>query len=74
VAALLSRVRIEGPVYLIGGGAQLVTFVKAFQDLAGGIVRVAAEPQIFEALGAAVLAADQYRGRNSRNCPPTLND
>jgi len=69
VAALLSRVRIEGPVYLIGGGAQLVTFVKAFQDLAGGIVRVAAEPQIFEALGAAVLAADQYRGQELPKLP-----
>jgi len=60
-AALLSRVRIEGPVYLMGGGARLASFVKAFREIAGGTVFVLDEPQLFEALGAAVLAADQYR-------------
>ena len=69
VAALLSRVRIEGPVYLMGGGARLVTFVQAFQELAGDTVRVAGEPQFFEVLGAAVLAADQYRGEKLPKLP-----
>lgn len=69
VAALLSRVRIEGPVYLMGGGARLVSFVKAFQDMAGGTVRVLDEPQLFEALGAAILAADQYRGEKLPKLP-----
>lgn len=69
VTALLSRVRIEGPVYLMGGGARLVTFVKAFKDLAGGVVRIVGEPQLFEALGAALLAADQCRGEKLPKLP-----
>ena len=73
VASLLSRVRIDGPVYLIGGGAGLVTFVRAFQNLAGNTVHVASDPQLFEALGAAMLAADQCRGEDITKLPEDPN-
>lgn len=68
-AALLSRIRVEGPVYLMGGCARLASFVKAFREIAGGTVCVLDEPQLFEALGAAVLAADQYRGEKLPKLP-----
>ena len=69
VAALLSRARIEGPVYLMGGGAKLNTFVRSFKHRVGDSVCVVGEPQLFGALGAAVLAADQFRGENLPKLP-----
>ncbi len=69
VTALLSRSRIEGPVYLMGGGARLNTFVRSFKHRIGDSVRVIGEPQLFEALGAAVLAADQFRGEKLLKLP-----
>jgi activator of 2-hydroxyglutaryl-CoA dehydratase/predicted nucleotide-binding protein (sugar kinase/HSP70/actin superfamily) len=69
VAALLSRVRIDGPVYLMGGGARIGAFVQAFQHLAGGMVRVVEEPQLLEALGAAILAAEHCRGEKLPKLP-----
>ncbi|MBN1365177.1 MAG: hypothetical protein JW976_10275 [Syntrophaceae bacterium] len=69
VAALLSKVRIDGPVYLIGGGTKIVTFTQAFQKLIGSNVQVASEPQLFEALGAAVLAAEQHSGEKLLKLP-----
>ncbi|MCW5830527.1 MAG: hypothetical protein KIT79_14570 [Deltaproteobacteria bacterium] len=69
VAALLARARIPGPVYLIGGGARLGSFVRAFQEIAGGDVRVLDSPQSLEALGAAVAAADQCLGETLEKLP-----
>lgn len=74
VAALLSRARIEGPVYLIGGGARLEAFLNAFRKLAGGEVHVVPDPQMYEALGAAVIAADQFRGETLLRLPTDPTD
>ncbi len=57
--ALLARNRADGPVYLIGGCSELVSFRRAFADGLEGDLRRPSNAPLFEALGAALLAAEQ---------------
>jgi predicted CoA-substrate-specific enzyme activase len=61
VAALLSRVRVGGPVYLIGGGSRLGAVAERLGAHVGSEVIVPELALFFEAIGAARIAADQPR-------------
>ncbi|MBI2892505.1 MAG: hypothetical protein HYY06_03070 [Deltaproteobacteria bacterium] len=54
---LLARARVPGPVYLIGGCAQLEALRRALAELAGEEVHRPEHFHRFEAIGAALLAA-----------------
>ena len=57
--ALLTRNRVPGPVYLIGGCARLEAFRQAFEALVGEPVEALPGFLTAEAMGAARLAAEQ---------------
>ncbi|MBI3186132.1 MAG: hypothetical protein HYZ28_28685 [Myxococcales bacterium] len=61
VAALLERVRVEGPVWLLGGVSRVESFASALGEALGQEVRVPEQALLVEAIGAAALAADQLR-------------
>jgi len=61
VRALLSRVEVDGPIYLVGGCARIHTLREVFAGLVEGPVHVPEHYTCFEAVGAAVLAAEQVR-------------
>ena len=56
--ALLARNRADGPVCLIGGCSELESFRRAFADGLGAELRRPDRGPLFEALGAALLAAE----------------
>jgi activator of 2-hydroxyglutaryl-CoA dehydratase/predicted nucleotide-binding protein (sugar kinase/HSP70/actin superfamily) len=56
-SALLARNQIDGPVYMIGGCSQFSAFRRSFEEILGVEVLVPEHALTFEALGAAVLAA-----------------
>lgn len=66
--ALLERGRVDGPIYLVGGGARLVALVDAFREITGVDVRALEPPQLLEAVGAMRLAAEGAR-RGARPLP-----
>nr|MCU0258662.1 hypothetical protein [Solirubrobacteraceae bacterium] len=57
VHALYDRVKVDGPVLLVGHGAFIRPLVRRFEELAGVPVTVPAEAGVFEALGALHEAA-----------------
>ncbi len=57
--ALLERNRAEGPVYLVGGCGELASFREAFGRGLEAELRRPAHAAVFQALGAALLAAEQ---------------
>jgi activator of 2-hydroxyglutaryl-CoA dehydratase/predicted nucleotide-binding protein (sugar kinase/HSP70/actin superfamily) len=59
VHALYDRVKVDGPVVLVGHGAQIGPLAEAFRGLAGTPVDVPAEAGVFEALGALRIAASR---------------
>ena len=59
VHGLYDKLRVDGPVLLIGHGALLAPVARAFEELAGRPVTVPAEAGVFEALGALAVAAEQ---------------
>ena len=59
--ALLARNRVEGPVYLIGGCADLASFRRSFAERLGEDVERPVDHDVFEALGAAILVAEADR-------------
>ena len=65
-AAFLQRVRVPGPVWLVGGCSRISTFVDAFRALAGGDVTVPDLALRLEADGAMRLAAEQVVARAGR--------
>jgi activator of 2-hydroxyglutaryl-CoA dehydratase/predicted nucleotide-binding protein (sugar kinase/HSP70/actin superfamily) len=72
--ALLARNQVEGPVYLIGGPAQIRSFRESFEELLGQKVRFPAHFLSFEALGAAAIAADQARNGSLQRLPEEAQD
>jgi activator of 2-hydroxyglutaryl-CoA dehydratase/predicted nucleotide-binding protein (sugar kinase/HSP70/actin superfamily) len=62
VAALLERIRVDGPVMLVGGGARIGALVRGLSEAVGGDVAVLPEGSLLEAMGAVSLAAEQYAG------------
>ena len=67
--ALLARVRVEGPIWLIGGVARSEAFVQALSGLAGAEVHRPEHHLCFEAMGSALLAAQQ-REQGKAPLPP----
>jgi activator of 2-hydroxyglutaryl-CoA dehydratase/predicted nucleotide-binding protein (sugar kinase/HSP70/actin superfamily) len=59
VSALLARARVDGPVFLIGGCTRIHSLVDALCEAVGGGTIVPREPFHFEAIGSALLAAEQ---------------
>lgn len=59
VYALLAKNRAPGPIYLVGGCARLRSFKDALEKLAGEPVHVMDDFLVFEAMGAARLAAER---------------
>ena len=55
--ALLQRNRVDGPVYLVGGCAAIESFHRSFAEQAEAEVRRPTHAAVFEALGAALVAA-----------------
>ncbi|MDP6708762.1 MAG: BadF/BadG/BcrA/BcrD ATPase family protein [Alphaproteobacteria bacterium] len=69
--ALAARNRVQGPVYLIGGPAQIQSFRSAFEELIGAPVESPPLAECFEAAGAMAIAAQQARsGSEARAALP----
>lgn len=62
VAMLMSRVKWEPPVALVGGGGSDVGLVKAIEDVLKTAIHVPNHPQTVAALGAACLASELSQG------------
>lgn len=56
-AALLTRNRVDGPVYLIGGCSRIESFVKALKRSVDQEIILPENHMVFDALGAARMAA-----------------
>ncbi len=69
VAGLLERVRVDGPVLLVGGAARLPALTKALVEILGVPVVVPAAAAHTEALGALALAAQAARNGRPRALP-----
>ncbi|MBI5504114.1 MAG: hypothetical protein HY899_04910 [Deltaproteobacteria bacterium] len=72
--SLLARNRVDGPVYMIGGCAQIDSLRRAFEALLGHELSFPRNPLIFEALGAAALAARQVGGHTRDALPSDPGD
>jgi activator of 2-hydroxyglutaryl-CoA dehydratase/predicted nucleotide-binding protein (sugar kinase/HSP70/actin superfamily) len=59
LAALLARVRVDGPVYVIGGGSVIATLRFCLSEHLKSEVQVPQGARLFEATGAAYLAAQR---------------
>ncbi|MCK6555381.1 acyl-CoA dehydratase activase-related protein [Candidatus Binatia bacterium] len=73
VAALLARVRVDGPVYAVGGCARIGTLVDALSEALDTDVIVPESFLVLEAIGAALLAAEQCRHAAPRPLPADPN-
>ncbi len=63
VASMVRRIKVEGPVVLLGGLAYNQGFVKCLQEnLEIDAVQIPAGPEFADALGAAIIAAERARG------------
>lgn len=67
--ALLARCEVNGPVYLIGGCARLESLRTSLAERAGREVRLPEHHLWFEALGAALLAAERARMGQRHSLP-----
>ena len=67
--ALLARNQAEGPVYLVGGCADIESFQRSFGERVEREVRRPAHASVFEALGAALLAAREVTGGDAVPLP-----
>jgi activator of 2-hydroxyglutaryl-CoA dehydratase/predicted nucleotide-binding protein (sugar kinase/HSP70/actin superfamily) len=59
VSALLARARVDGPVLLIGGCTRIRALVRSLSEAVEGGASVPRDPLHFEAIGSALLAAEQ---------------
>ncbi len=69
VAALLLRVRVPGPVWLVGGCSRLAAFVDAFSAEAGAPVSVPDGSLELEVRGALALAAERVAAGDRASFP-----
>ncbi len=69
VAALLARARVDGPVYAVGGCARIGTLVDALSEAVGAEVTVPESFLHLEAIGAALLAAEQFAAAATEPLP-----
>lgn len=69
VAALLGRARVEGPVYLVGGGSRLLTLRQCLAEQLGSEVRLVEQGLWLEGLGALSLAAEHATNGHARPLP-----
>ncbi len=69
-AALLERIRVDGPIFVIGGGGRLPAVVEALSEALGQRVGVPEHSLHQEAFGALLLAAGQLRTGAAAPLPP----
>jgi activator of 2-hydroxyglutaryl-CoA dehydratase/predicted nucleotide-binding protein (sugar kinase/HSP70/actin superfamily) len=69
VSALLARVRVDGPVLVIGGPTRIRSLMEALRARLDGNVILPDQPLHLEALGATLLAAEQCRSGTSDRLP-----
>ncbi len=69
VAALLARAQVDGPVYLIGGGAKIGALADALGKILGQAPILSEHAQMLEAIGAAGLSADQFGSARLEKLP-----
>jgi activator of 2-hydroxyglutaryl-CoA dehydratase/predicted nucleotide-binding protein (sugar kinase/HSP70/actin superfamily) len=69
VAALLARVRVQGPIYLVGGGSYIQTLRERLQAHAGADVIVPEGALLLEAVGALRIATDQAKAETLPELP-----
>jgi activator of 2-hydroxyglutaryl-CoA dehydratase/predicted nucleotide-binding protein (sugar kinase/HSP70/actin superfamily) len=74
VQALLSRNRVDGPVYLTGGCSKLVSFREAFEKALGEKVNVLGDGLTVEAVGALKLAANHVENAGTAGYPQNPQD
>ena len=74
VHSLLARNRVDGPVYLTGGTARIRSFRESFEALLGDEILTPLNSEHFEAVGAAVLAAEQARSARPSPLPTDPRD
>ena len=70
VHALYDKVKVDGPVVVVGNGALIGPVVEAFSRLAGVSVIVPPEAGYFEALGALRYGAADLAPRDTAESPP----
>ena len=69
IAALAARARVQGPLYLVGGGGRIKALVSALEERLEGEVSVPKDAIYFEALGAAMLAMEHLQTEGSKPLP-----
>jgi len=69
--SLLSRNRVDGPVYLAGGLSRVQSVREAMEGLVGESLETLPEPMVIEAIGAAFLGAESLSEKAS---PPLPGD
>lgn len=74
VQALLSRNRVDGPVYLTGGCSQIGAFTAAFAKALGEEVHVLGDGLTVEAVGALKLAADHLAKATALTYPRDVHE
>ena len=67
-SALLTRNQIDGPLYLIGGCAQILSLVQGFETICKKDIHIPAHYLCFEAVGACVLGKNELK-RNAIKLP-----
>ncbi|MDO9263428.1 MAG: BadF/BadG/BcrA/BcrD ATPase family protein, partial [Desulfosalsimonadaceae bacterium] len=73
-AALLSKNRVDGPVYLAGGLTRMASFVAAFAGAIGEEVRLPENSLTLEAEGAVWIAAGHVKAKGSFRLPENPED
>ncbi|MFC1921187.1 acyl-CoA dehydratase activase [Chloroflexota bacterium] len=61
IAALIDRVKLEEQCAISGGGALNIGLVKRLEDKLGTKLQIPEQPQLVNALGAAVMAEEEYK-------------
>ncbi len=69
VSALLARMRVDGPVYVIGGCSRIRSLVAGLEEAAGVEVRAAEHALNLEAIGSLSLAGEQVLSAGARALP-----
>ncbi|ETR73132.1 MAG: hypothetical protein OMM_01190 [Candidatus Magnetoglobus multicellularis str. Araruama] len=60
-SALLKRNQVDGPIYLIGGCAQIQSLIDAFESICNQRIHLPENYLCFEAMGACVMAASKVK-------------
>ena len=72
--ALVARNEVDGPVYLIGGSSQIQSFKNAFERSMEKEIKLPMHHLTFEAVGAAIIAAEQIKKAAIKILPGEASD